>query len=922
MGKRRPYRHPGQRWAHGRYLEHARKHLNLTQAALVAQLDKLSHGTINLDIRELRFYEKGERPLPPHIVQLFCKFYDQTEEELGLFKERPFKEQGALDLIPIDHKDEMSEDHIGRSAGRAMLDDAQATSEGEQIVFPPISSSLVQDALNDESGRKIPQESQTEGQVVKSDIPNFPSLNTDNSRPVLEGATPTSSYVPISSAHHDDSILEVETLTTPESANSDLSQLLRRVRRFWITGVLDPSLSGAPHLPLVLVQHYNGITTPWRHVRQQYSGAGQLLPEGTTISQVYDQENGNVLILGEPGAGKTTLLLTLCRDLLNRAEKESRHPIPVVLNLASWSATHSKLTLWVIEELALQYDIPRKLGWWWIGTNSLVLLLDGLDEMEPKDRELCIDAINVFREEHGLTSLVVCSRRDEYRACFSKLRLHTCLDVQPLTHDNMVNYFTKAGKFGQELQQLLALQQFFAQDDSLKVLATTPLLLNIILVAYQSKAEMQVSDGNADGGISRDLLGVYVKRVLGYRGENVSYQDVLAIHWLTFLARQLRTHGRDLLFLEQLQPDWLEEPRLRRRYRLLVALIVGSLFGGSLGGLLGGFLGGLVSGSTLSLVVGVGSGLLLGAILGCFVMALKAEQLQLTRTIQLTERLTWSWKEIRSAWYTSLGVGILGGSLFWWFGEAMLFLTSLQKQTFASLALHVHLDFILFFVTYEVLGSLLGGLLSQVALPPQVFGSSSETRETKRRRGIAVGALIGLLLTALDGRLGGPIKHVFYLVSSGLLHQTVGHVVVGGISGVLAALIFSVLGCNSSEHLSPLERIKPNQGTYRSLHNSLKVGIPLWIIFAVFFYVASGVDQKLLFGIIFGGFLALIFGLLNGGIVCIQHVLLRFLLWHLGACPWNYARFLDYAAERLVLCKVGGGYKFRHPLFQKYFASL
>jgi hypothetical protein len=38
--------------------------------------------------------------------------------------------------------------------------------------------------------------------------------------------------------------------------------------------------------------------------------------------------------------------------------------------------------------------------------------------------------------------------------------------------------------------------------------------------------------------------------------------------------------------------------------------------------------------------------------------------------------------------------------------------------------------------------------------------------------------------------------------------------------------------------------------------------------------------------------------------------------------PWRYSRFLDYAAERILLRKVGGGYIFVHRLLLEYFASL
>jgi hypothetical protein len=50
--------------------------------------------------------------------------------------------------------------------------------------------------------------------------------------------------------------------------------------------------------------------------------------------------------------------------------------------------------------------------------------------------------------------------------------------------------------------------------------------------------------------------------------------------------------------------------------------------------------------------------------------------------------------------------------------------------------------------------------------------------------------------------------------------------------------------------------------------------------------------------------------------------LLRLVLRHNGSAPWHYVDFLDYAAERIFLRKVGGGYIFIHRLLQDYFATL
>lgn len=46
---------------------------------------------------------------------------------------------------------------------------------------------------------------------------------------------------------------------------------------------------------------------------------------------------------------------------------------------------------------------------------------------------------------------------------------------------------------------------------------------------------------------------------------------------------------------------------------------------------------------------------------------------------------------------------------------------------------------------------------------------------------------------------------------------------------------------------------------------------------------------------------------------------LRFMLFRMGHIPWNHARFLDYASDRLFLQKVGGGYIFIHHMLLVHF---
>jgi hypothetical protein len=58
-----------------------------------------------------------------------------------------------------------------------------------------------------------------------------------------------------------------------------------------------------------------------------------------------------------------------------------------------------------------------------------------------------------------------------------------------------------------------------------------------------------------------------------------------------------------------------------------------------------------------------------------------------------------------------------------------------------------------------------------------------------------------------------------------------------------------------------------------------------------------------------------------GGKAVIQHYLLRLLLWRSGRFPRNITRFLDWAAQRVLVQRVGGGWQFVHRTLQERFAE-
>src|SRR5689334_11948049 len=173
-----------------------------------------------------------------------------------------------------------------------------------------------------------------------------------------------------------------ETSTTPEAVPTR-NQMLEKVRTFWIADVLDHSLSHKTQLLLDLAELPDMARHPTNLLIQRPDRDARPLPPGTSIAAAYDELGHELLILGTPGAGKTTLLLELTRDLLDRAEQDANHPIPVVFPLAGWTApprTHGDwlvalaawaewrhvLADWLVAELTSRYDVPPTVAAAWI----------------------------------------------------------------------------------------------------------------------------------------------------------------------------------------------------------------------------------------------------------------------------------------------------------------------------------------------------------------------------------------------------------------------------------------------------------------------------------------------------------------------------------------------------------------------------
>lgn len=375
--------------------------------------------------------------------------------------------------------------------------------------------------------------------------------------------------------------------------------LLNLVESFWIKGVLEKSLQGVALLELGVEEVPKAIKYPWSIKKEATS---ELLPERVSMFNIFAQIDmgHSVLILGAPGSGKTTVLLELARHLIARARSDEMEPIPIVLNLASWTEKHP-LTDWLAQNLHMIYKAPKNHAKSWIRDNKLLFLLDGLDEVQQNRRSKCVDAINQFRMEHGLTSIAVCSRSQDYEDLNAKLYLDSAIEVQPLTQHQILKYLNIFGN------ALVGIRERIKKDDVLRELAATPLFLSIMAMTYHGKQNADINVLNVEAAQRSHLFDAYVERMFEHpsRAQKQLFRKERVLHWISWLAHKMVKKNLANFLPSNLSPNWLNQKTEVSKYRLLAGAVMG-----------------LSIGLTLQFVIRSSFGLIFGLILWLFFLML------------------------------------------------------------------------------------------------------------------------------------------------------------------------------------------------------------------------------------------------------------------------------------------------------------
>lgn len=332
----------------------------------------------------------------------------------------------------------------------------------------------------------------------------------------------------------------------------------------------------------------------------------------------YIERIKRLLILGEPGAGKSILLLRFALKLVKEAEKNINFPIPVILDLATWKKEDQTFKHWLEQNLPYiggSFAISKEESIRLVKSNSLLLLLDGLDEIQEQFRNPCLKELQIYlrklrnSRKETLPEVILCSRISEYLSA-DDAPVFATVEIQPLQPKDVEAILQSMAVNNDE--SAIELQNVLKEYTHLYTAITSAFFLHILLNLYTQENKRLCFISDSKEILQKEIIEAYIQNELSKLSDFPLDKIKKWLGWLAWKTKYVV--GIGTFELADLQPQWAKREYI---FNGGFGLISGLVFGP-----VGCLVFNTVRGPTNSLVFGLVNGLFNGLIFSIiFVLA-------------------------------------------------------------------------------------------------------------------------------------------------------------------------------------------------------------------------------------------------------------------------------------------------------------